>query len=155
MAGPLKNQRQERFCQELAKGRTQLTAQKKAGYKPDRGCAARLAARPDIIARLAELQTRVAERAVITAHDIATQLDKDRAFARLQKQAAAAVSATMGKAKVLGLIVNQHSGPGGGPIPVQWDLTKLSNEDLETLERIRARIAAPGSDPGGTGSPAG
>ncbi len=152
MPGPLKNARQERFCQELLKGKTQAAAYKRAGYKPNLGAPGRLANTAPIKARLAELQGKVAEKLQVTAADIAAQLDEDRAFAKALKHSAAAVSATMGKAKVLGLIINQHSGPGGGPIPVRWDLTGISDEDLATLERIHASIAAPGSDQGGSGT---
>jgi phage terminase small subunit len=53
---------------------------------------------------MAELKTRAAEKVIVTVADIAQQLDDDREFARLLKVPAAAVSATMGKAKVLGLL---------------------------------------------------
>lgn len=153
MPGPLKNPKWERFVQAIVKGKTLGAAYVAAGYKRNDKNAARLKKTEGVAARLAELQSRVAEKAVITAADIAAQLDEDRTFARGLMHSAAAVSATMGKAKVLGLIVNQHSGPGGGPIPMHFDLTRLSNEDLDHLERIRTRIAAAGSDQGGTGSP--
>jgi phage terminase small subunit len=114
MAGPLKNARQERFCQELAKGKSQLSAYVAAGYKRDDGAAARLSGNVRVAARVEELKARAAERAVVTAADIARQLDEDRKFARKVEQAAAAVSASMGKAKVLGLIVDkakiEHAG---------------------------------------------
>ncbi len=35
----------------------------------------------------------------------------------------------------------QHTGDGGGPIRVRPDLSKLSEEELETLERILGRAA--------------
>jgi hypothetical protein len=95
-----------------------------------------------VAARLAELQERVAEKAVITAADIAAQLDEDRAFARELKQASAAVSASLGKAKVLGLIVNRIGGPDGGPI----EYRDLSEEEIEA--RIAARMAELNGDKG-------
>lgn len=108
MAGPLKNARQEKFAQELAKGKSQVDAYVAAGYKPDRGAATRLSANVSVRARCDELKARAAEKAVVTAADIAAQLDEDRVFARQVESAAAAVSATMGKAKVLGLILDKH-----------------------------------------------
>jgi phage terminase small subunit len=108
MTGPLRNARHERFAQERAKGRSVDAAYAKAGFKPNRGNAARLNAIESVAARIAELQSRAAEKAVVTVDDIAKQLDQDRAFARRLKQPAAAVSATLGKAKVLGLIVEKH-----------------------------------------------
>jgi hypothetical protein len=108
MAGPLKNSRQERFAQELAKGKSQLDAYVAAGYKPDDGAACRLSGNVRVADRVAELKSRAAEKVVVTVADIAAQLDEDRAFARRVESAAAAVSATMGKAKVLGLILDKH-----------------------------------------------
>lgn len=128
MAGPLKNARHEKFAQLLAKGRSQFEAYEKAGYKPDRGAATRLSAKVSIQSRLNELKGRAAEKAVATVADIAAQLDEDREFARGLEHSAAAVSATMGKAKVLGLIIDKtrHS----------FDFNGLSDEDLDALERI-------------------
>lgn len=104
----LKNARHEKFAQELAKGKSQIDAYEAAGYKPDRTAASRLSTNVNIIDRLAELQEKAADVAVITAADIAKQLDEDRKFAKDMGAAAAMVSATMGKAKVLGLIIEKR-----------------------------------------------
>lgn len=104
----LANARHEKFAQELAKGKSQVDAYEAAGYKPDRGAATRLSANVSVIARLDELQDKAAEKAVVTAADIANQLDEDRKFAKEVGSAAAMVSATMGKAKVLGLIIEKR-----------------------------------------------
>ena len=66
MSGPLKNPRHERFAQALATGMTQDAAYREANYKPDRRHASRLATNGDIQARVAELQERAAEKAVVT-----------------------------------------------------------------------------------------
>ncbi len=58
----LKNPKHERFAQELAKGKTADEAYQNAGFKPNRGNAARLKANENIRARVNELQTRVVER---------------------------------------------------------------------------------------------
>jgi phage terminase small subunit len=142
MAGPLKNPKHERFVQALIKGETLAAAYVTAGFKPNEKNAARLKKVEGVAARLAELQERVAEKAVITAADIAAQLDEDRAFARELKQASAAVSASLGKAKVLGLIVNRIGGPDGGPI----EYRDLSEEEIEA--RIAARMAELNGDKG-------
>lgn len=105
---PLKNPRHERFSQLLFEGKTQDEAYEKAGYKPSAPNAARLTRNDKVQARLAFLQSQAAERAVVTVEDIATQLDEDRTFARNRKAPSAMVQATMGKAKVLGLIINRH-----------------------------------------------
>lgn len=116
----LANPKHERFAQELAKGATQDAAYTLAGYKADRGAASRLSAKVNIKTRVAELQERAAIKVETTVEDIARQLDEDRALAISLGQPSAAVSATLGKAKVLGLIVDktkaEHSGPNGAPI---------------------------------------
>lgn len=107
MPGPLKNARHERFCHLLLKGMTQMDAYVGAGYKRNQGNPGGLLLRPAIAARLAELQGKVAEKVVFDAAAMARQLDADRDFARENGQPAAAVSASMGKAKVLGLITDR------------------------------------------------
>jgi phage terminase small subunit len=60
----LKNPKHERFAQELAKGKTADEAYQNAGFKPNRGNAARLKANESIRARVNKLQTRAVERVV-------------------------------------------------------------------------------------------
>lgn len=43
----------------------------------------------------------------------------------------------------------EHTGANGGPM--RFDLSDLSDEELDHLERIRSRIAVSGGDQGGTG----
>lgn len=105
---PLHIARHEKFAHELVKAQSAGEAFAAAGYAPDPKNVDRLRKRPDIQARVAFLQGRAAERVVVTVEGIARQLDEDRAFARDRGQGATAVMATMGKAKVLGLIVDKH-----------------------------------------------
>lgn len=114
----LDNARHERFAQELAKGASQVEAYEKAGYKPNDGHAARLAGNGRVKDRVAEIQGKAAERAEITIYDIAAQLDEDRLFARELEAPGPAITATMGKAKVLGLLPDrhEHTGKDGGAI---------------------------------------
>jgi hypothetical protein len=72
---------------------------------------------------------------------IVRQLDEDRSLAQENRAPAAAVSASLGKAKVLGLIRerHEHSGPNGSPI--KHDLSGLSDQELETLEEILSKRA--------------
>lgn len=108
MGKPLKNARHERFAQELAKGKSQVDAFQAAGFSATgnaaRANSSRLLTDANIANRVAELKSRAAEKVVVTIGDIAQQLDEDREFARLLENPSAAVSATMGKAKVLGLL---------------------------------------------------
>lgn len=148
----LSNPRHERFAQELAKGKTATDAYVLAGYKPNQPNAARLILNDMVSARLAELQERAAIKAITTTADIARQLDEDRELARAEKQVSAAVSASMGKAKVLGLITDKHThtGPDGGSI--KFDLSGLSDEQLAQLRSILSSIPVPGG--GGRRDPA-
>lgn len=136
MAGPLKTKGRETFAQELAKGTPQAEAYAKAGFRGGKTAAANMAARPDVKARVAELLQRAANRAEVTVADIARQLDEDRDFARDLKAPSAAVQASMGKAKVLGLIIERHRHG--------LDLSGATDEELEILERLFAR-SSPGA----------
>lgn len=120
----LPNPRHESFAQALAQGKSASEAYVEAGYQPNDGNAGRMNRNEQVRARVAELQEKAAERAVVTVEDIARQLDEDRQFARQNGSAAAAVSATMGKAKVLGLIVEKHDVSGSINLTV-------SSEDAE------------------------
>lgn len=63
-----------------------------------------------IAARLEELKSELVERHRVTADDIAEMLREDRAFAQKCETPAAAVSATLGLAKLYGLITDRFSG---------------------------------------------
>ncbi len=58
-------------------------------------------------ARLAELRAGHLERHQFTVDDMVRQLDEDRKFARELETPAAAISASMGKAKLLGFLKEQ------------------------------------------------
>ena len=104
---PLSNPKHELFAQHLAKGKCQSEAYALAGYAPSEPNASRLTRNDKVTARVSELQSRAAEKTETTVATIAEQLDEDRMFARSLNQASAAVAATMGKAKILGLIVEK------------------------------------------------
>jgi phage terminase small subunit len=71
---------------------------------------------PNVGLRVSELQAAAAERTLVTIETITKELMEDREFARLNGQAAAAISATMGKAKVNGLITDKVAGDKDNPI---------------------------------------
>lgn len=145
----LSNPKHELFAQAVAKGKTQAEAYQIAGYRPSEQHASRLARNGKVISRVAELQARVADRVVTTAADMARQLDEDREFARSLKQPGPMVSASMGKAKVLGLIRDkvEHTGADGGPIE-SMDVTAR-----ELIERRVSGLAARGATQGSSGKP--
>lgn len=77
---------------------------------------------PKIAARIEELQSGHAERHKLTVDDLLRELEEARQAALTAEtaQSSAAVAATMGKAKLLGLDkqVIEHTGKDGGPVEV-------------------------------------
>ncbi|WP_292492559.1 terminase small subunit [Mesorhizobium sp.] len=105
------NTRQERFCLLLAEGLPQSRAYIEAGYAA-RGNAAEASAsqllrNPKVASRVAELQAKAARRSEITVDDLVAELEDMRKLAMACKNPAAGVAAVMGKAKLLGLIVDK------------------------------------------------
>jgi phage terminase small subunit len=119
----LSNIKHERFAQELAKGLTQVQAYEAAGYKPDIGAACRLSKNVKVMARVNEIKERGAIRAEITVATLLLEIEEARVAALSAEtvQASAAVSASMAKAKLAGLLVDKQevSGPNGGPVEVK------------------------------------
>lgn len=143
----LRNARHEKFAQALAKGKNATEAYADAGYKGDRTAASRLSTNVNVAQRVAELQGRAARKAEVTMESLLSELEEARTLAIAEKQTSAAVSATMGKAKLTGLIVEkrEHTGRNGGPIQTV-DLTKLSGDELAQLEAIFGPLAGSGDD---------
>jgi hypothetical protein len=100
----LKNAKRELFAQALAKGMPAVRAYKAAGYKPDRGAACRLSANVSVRARLHELLEKAAERTLVTIESMTAELEEVRRLAHDTRRLGAAVSATMAKAKIHGLL---------------------------------------------------
>lgn len=128
----LTNNRHERFAQELAKGEVPERAFELAGYKAHRQNAHRLMTKDDITARVAELKERAAIKCELTIADLVQELEEARAAARSADtvQASAMVTATMGKAKLLGLVVDK-----------QQDVTP-PDDRRDALARRLARLSA-------------
>lgn len=97
----LPNTRHERFAQNFSKGKSATEAMAAAGYSDPRN-STRLTKNNEIKKRVAELQHRDAVRAEITVASLVEELENDRQLAIGRGQAAAAVAATMGKAKITG-----------------------------------------------------
>lgn len=107
----LTNARYERFAQNLATGMPQHEAYTKAGFllKPagHRTDASKLAHKPEISDRVRELLERQAKRLDVTIDTLVAELDLMFKLALATKQPSAGVGATMGKAKLLGLVVDK------------------------------------------------
>jgi phage terminase small subunit len=82
--------------------------------------ACKLLANTNVAQRVAELQAAAAKRHELTVDDLIKELEEARIAALTceNPQSSAAVGATMGKAKLLGLDkqVIEHTGPNGGPM---------------------------------------
>lgn len=107
----LPNPRYERFAQNLAKGMPQHKAYTDAGFsmKPssNRTDASKAAHKPEVEARVKELLERQAKRLDVTIDTLVSELDVMFKLALATKQPAAGVGAIMGKAKLLGLVVDK------------------------------------------------
>jgi hypothetical protein len=77
----LSNQRQERFSQGLAKGKTADRAYVDAGFKPNRGNAARLKANESIRRRVAELQAVAVKKTAVTLQSLIEEAEEVRVAA--------------------------------------------------------------------------
>lgn len=90
---------------------------------------------PKIAARVDHLQAEAAKRNEITVDTLILELEEARqaALASETAQSSAAVSATMGKAKLLGMDkqVIEHTGKGGGPITVA--AVDLTDDELAAI----------------------
>lgn len=132
----LKNARHEKFAQAIAKGKNATDAYVEAGFKPHDGNAARLRGNERIVVRVAELQSKVAEKVVVTVESLTGELEEARSLALKEKQSSAAVAATMGKAKLFGLGTENRKISGTIQVvtitPKQLDA--LSDDELATLE---------------------
>lgn len=148
----LKNARHERFAQERAKGATADAAYVAAGHKRHDGNAARMAKYPKIVARIAELQARASRKVDVTIESLTDELEDARVMALEKGQISAAVSATMGKAKLHGKLVDRKHVTGAIGT---YDLTKASDEQLEQLEGLLGALADTRGDPSGEAEEAG
>lgn len=140
----LSNPRHERFAQELAKGKSASEAYVAAGYSDNRHNAAALAREQHISTRVAELQERGAKRVEVTVETILAELAEDRELARQHKQVGAAVAASMGRAKVAGLIVEKREVRTG-------ELDELASDEREQLREalrreLEGRVGGTGQD---------
>lgn len=116
----LKSAMQEKFAQALAKGKSLVEAGLEAGYKPNGsgGNLSTVSNYPHVRARISEILERGAKRAEVTVALIFEELEAARLIATEIKQPASMVAASMGKAKLAGLLVDksEHTGKDGEPI---------------------------------------
>ena len=131
--GILANPRHERFVQALAEGKSADEAYQLAGYRANRGNAARMKANENILMRLAEIQNAVAKKTAITIESICAELDEANAVAKAKGQAAAMVSAATLRAKLAGLMVEKVEVGKPGDFDACESVADVADEVLARL----------------------
>ncbi len=84
-------------------------------------------------------EAELADRLAITVEGVAAQLDEDRALALANNQAGAAVSASMGKAKLAGLLVDRQD--ISGTVSVER-IERLIVDPVQVIEHEPQPVAA-------------
>lgn len=149
LATPL-TPKQQRFVQEYLQDHNGTQAAIRAGYSEStaRQQGSRLLTDPRVMAAVRAGQQKVAKKAEVTVDSLMAELEQARKLALKEKQASAAVTATMGKGKLAGLLVEKHKHSGAIGT---YNLKDLSDDDLDRLEQILGPLADAGGDPGGAG----
>lgn len=144
--GKLANLKYELIAQDVVKGATPEEACVTAGLKGDRSNAWRIVRRPEVTARVAELQAKSAERTLVTMEKIS-----ERLLAIVEKAEKAddapllsvARATLMDVAKLHGFVTDKTatklSGDAENPIRTETrlDITALSEEQLRALSSIK------------------
>ena len=112
----LQNARYEVFAQSIAGGKTPADAFADAGFSPNAGNCSTLRHKPYVAERISELLERrqdvvlkkVAAEIEVTRETLLLELDEARLLAIAANQPAAATQATMGKARICGLIIDRR-----------------------------------------------
>ncbi|MCI1148992.1 terminase small subunit [Stenotrophomonas maltophilia] len=146
--------KQQRFVQEYLQDHNGTQAAIRAGYSEStaRQQGSRLLTDPRVLAAVRAGQKKVAKKAEVTVDSLMAELEQARKLALKEKQASAAVTATMGKGKLAGLLVEKHKHSGAIGT---YNLKDLSDDDLDKLEQILGPLADAGGDPGGAGEEGG
>ncbi|MGA7667363.1 MAG: hypothetical protein WBW13_21380 [Pseudolabrys sp.] len=136
----LSNAKQELYCRHLALGKSASEAYALAGYKPSRSNASVLRAKQNIADRLAEIlqesEKKVLDQIEYTRDALLSELEEARKLALKRGQPSAAVQASMGKARILGLIIDRREVGDPGAFD--------SKTDEELMEEARKGAVALG-----------
>lgn len=142
----LSNPRHELFAQNLAKGMSQDAAYEAAGFKPSRSNASMLAAKQNIIERLAELTARAADAVVLSKSWVIERLiqNVDRA---MQYEEIMRGDQGTGEFKYDGGVANKALELLGKEIGMFVDRKEVRTgalDDLDADERAKLRAAIDG-----------
>lgn len=144
----LSNARHERFAQGIAKGKSQHDAYIYAGYaknqqaKDVRSNAGTLARKPEVAARIQELQEKQAQRIGVTVDDLIAELDDMLKLAKRVKHPAAGVGAVLAKGKLLGLIIDKAEVDATVRKPARTS----TDERTMTMDEWQAKFSPPATE---------
>jgi hypothetical protein len=125
----------DQFCIGIVAGMGKAEAYFAAGFKSIRGTRcdgpARLLKRDDVQARIRQLQAMQAMRLNVSMDTLILELEEAREVARRDLNAGAMVAATLGKAKLLGFLIDKpfDDGRTPKPSPVPTDVVEMTEED--------------------------
>lgn len=127
----LKNPRREAFAQAIARGFSYIEAQEVVGYAVDTGTASKLANRPEVQARVAELMARAAGAVTVTKAWVLEKLVENALGAMAEKARGPANRALELIGKEIGMFVDRAEVGRPG------DFDRMDDEEL-----YRAYLAA-------------
>lgn len=137
--------KQEKFAQGIAKGLTQADAYREAydceNMKPESiwSNASQLASDTKVAQRVEELKERALKRYDVSVDDLIDELEEARTLSKLNSQPSAMVSATMGKAKLLGLVVDRQDTTIKGISKIDIRIVDADRKDDDRREKSRDR----------------
>ncbi len=142
--------RHQRFVSEYLKDQNAKQAAIRSGYSPKTAeqQGSRLLSNAKVAAAVRRRLQAVARKADVTVESLTRELEEARQLGKKVKQPAAMAAASMGKAKLAGLLIDRHKHSGSIGT---YDLSKLSDEQLAALESILGPLAVAGGDSGGEG----
>jgi len=131
----LVNARHERFARFYIRTGNAAASYIKAGYSPSTRAsldpaASKLTRNNKVASRIRELQKQMAGRNRISVDTLLDDLAADRALALTLGQPAAAISATMNRARLVGLLVNRKENLEPRAFPSEADV----------IDRVRAEL---------------
>jgi hypothetical protein len=140
----LKNARREIFAQSVANGKMLAEAYKEAGFIPgDKGNPSRLRNKTEVDRRISELLSKRASKVIekvaieieYTREKLLVELEHARKVAEDARNGSAMAMATMGKAKILGLIIDRREVGEAGAFDSMTDeqLVEEANKRAKAL----------------------
>lgn len=150
--GVLKNPRHEAFARHYVKLGVGRHAYAAAGYRarqprkptecsPADVCASQLLKFPKVAKRIEEVRQAMAKRQDVTEDSLIEELEQARLIAAAERQTGSMVAATMGKAKLAGLLIDRKEIGDAG------EFQRMSEQELrEYIQGTEAKPTNNGTD---------